>query len=83
MEALSLSLIVAGAVGAFVKDILEDGKISLPKRVNSDLILGFLGSIIVGAFIGFIVDKDPVVAGLAGYVGKSVIEKLVSRESYR
>jgi len=78
-----IPLIIAGAVGAFVKDILEDGKISLPKRVNGDLILGFIGSIIVGGFIGLLVDKDPIIAGLAGYVGKSAIEKLISRESYR
>lgn len=76
-------LIIAGAIGGLVKDILEDGKIALPKKVNGDLVLGFIGSMIIGAFVGFIVDKDPVVAGLSGYVGKAVIEKLISRESYR
>jgi hypothetical protein len=76
-------LIISGAIGAFVKDILEDGKVSLPKRVNGDLVLGFIGSIIVGGFIGFLVDKNPVVSGLAGYVGKSVIENLIHKESYR
>lgn len=77
-----LVLILAGAVGALVKDILEDGRISLPKKVNSDLILGFIGSMIVGAFIGFVVDNNPVTAGLAGYVGKAILEKLVSKNSY-
>jgi hypothetical protein len=76
-------MILSGAIGAFVKDIIEDGKIVLPKRVNGDLILGFIGSIIVGAFIGFLVDKNPVVSGLAGYVGKSMIENLIPKNSYR
>jgi uncharacterized membrane protein YeaQ/YmgE (transglycosylase-associated protein family) len=77
-----ISLIIAGAIGALVKDILQDGKISLPKKVNGDLVLGFIGSIIVGAFIGFLVDKDPVISGLAGYVGKSMIENLIPKNSY-
>ena len=75
-------LIIAGAVGALVKDIIEDGKITLPKRVNGDLVLGFIGSIIIGGFIGFIVDKSPIDAAMGGYIGKSIIENLISKESY-
>lgn len=73
-----LTLIIAGAAGALVKDILQDGYLELPKFQDNKIVLGSLGGLIVGAAIGWLVDKSPTTAFLGGYVGKAVIEKILS-----
>jgi len=73
-----LTLIIAGAAGALVKDILQDGYLELPKFQDNKIVLGSLGGLIVGAAIGWLVDKSPTTAFLGGYVGKTVIEKILS-----
>lgn len=72
-------LFLAGALGALAKDIIEDGKIRLPKKENSDLILGSLGGIIVGSVAGFYVDGSPTTAFLAGFAGTSAITALLAK----
>jgi hypothetical protein len=73
-----LTLIIAGAVGALVKDILQDGYLEMPKFQDSKIVLGSIGGLIVGAAIGWLVDKTATTAFLGGYVGKAVIEKILS-----
>ena len=85
MEQVSLitigSLLFAGAAGAFVKDVLSDGKIKLPTIKNGELILGFLGVIIIGAAVGYLVDHSPITAFCAGFTGFSAVTSLLPKKS--
>jgi len=73
----SLSLIVCGALGAFVKETIDDNTIELPKKIEGKLFLGFVGSIIVGAVLGYVVDNSPITAFFGGYAGLGTIERLL------
>jgi hypothetical protein len=72
-------LIVAlgGAAGALVKLIIADNFLVLPKKIDGKLSLGFLGSLLIGAFVGYMIDGSFVTAAMAGFTGFSVIENLV------
>jgi hypothetical protein len=72
-----IDVILAGAFGSLVKDIVEDGHLVLPKCEGDEVILGFIGGIIVGAFIGFVVNGDLISASMGGYVGSSILKNLV------
>lgn len=72
-----LILFLAGAVGALVADILEDGALTLPKIMDGKLILGSIGGMVVGATAGYLVDGSIITAFLSGYAGKSAIENLL------
>ena len=74
---LDLSLLLAGAAGAIAKDIVVDGRLKLPCVDGGDLLLGFIGGAIVGAFVGFAVDHSVLTAALSGYVGTSAIRNLL------
>jgi len=76
-----LTLFLAGACGALVKEIISDNKIVLPKKIDGELALGFLGSCFVGGVAGYLVDGNPVTAGLAGYAGLSAIENLLLKKN--
>jgi len=76
-----LILFLAGAIGAFVKEVVEDNKIVLPKVVDGEMCLGFIGSLFIGAVAGYLVDGNPVTAGLAGYAGMSVIESFLVKKN--
>jgi len=75
-----LYLFLAGAFGALIKDIVVDGKIELPKKIDAAIALGFIGGVLVGGFIGWVVDGSLITAALAGFTGTSVIENLIKRE---
>jgi len=75
-----ISFFLAGALGALVKDILVDGAIVLPERVDKKLKLGFLGGMIIGAFVGWAVDQSLITAAFAGFSGKQMIEKLLPKK---
>jgi hypothetical protein len=76
METIALFLI-SGALGAITKDIVQDGKLQLPFVSEGSLVLGFIGGMIVGAFIGYVVDHSFITAALGGYVGTSAISHLL------
>lgn len=76
-----LLLFLAGAVGALVKDIVQDNKLTMPKIVNGELVLGFLGALFIGGIAGYLVDGDPVTAALAGYTGMSAIESFIAKKN--
>jgi len=76
-----LMLIIAGGVGALIKEILQDNKIKLPKIIKGELDLGFLGSIMIGAFVGYIIDGSFLTAAMAGFSGFAVIENLVGKKN--
>lgn len=75
-----LSLFGCGAVGALVKDILVDNKIKLPKIVEGELVLGFIGAVVIGGFVGFFVDHSLLTAFFAGYSGFSALEALLPKK---
>lgn len=72
-----LFLFLAGAIGALIKEIWEDDGLILPKIKNGKLQLGFIGSALIGGFVGYIVDGSYITAALAGFVGLSAITKLI------
>lgn len=72
-----ICFLLAGALGALVKDVVQDGKLSLPKFKDGDLILGCVGGMIIGAFVGIAVDSSFLTAALSGYVGTSAIKHLL------
>lgn len=80
---LSTLLVVAagGAVGAFVKDIFEDGAIVMPYCSGGKVYLGFIGGFIIGAFAGIVVDHSFMTAALGGFVGSSILKSLVNSSS--
>jgi hypothetical protein len=73
-------LFLAGAVGALVKDIVVDNKIQLPQVLDSTLVLGFIGSMFVGGFVGWAVDGSYITAALAGFAGLTAIENLLPKK---
>ena len=81
METQIIFLLLAGAFGALIKEILDDNKLKLPKKIDGELALGFLGSLIVGAFAGWAIDGSLLTAAMAGFSGFAVIGKLVSKKN--
>lgn len=77
MDYSLIFLFLAGAFGALAKDIVEDNAIKLPKKVNGDFSLGFIGGMVVGGVTGYLVDGNLTTAFLAGYAGTAVIENLL------
>ena len=75
-----LLLFSAGALGAIVKDLIKDNSLELPKIVDGKLVLGFLGSCFIGGVAGYLIDGNPITAGLAGYAGMSAIENFISKK---
>lgn len=73
-------ILAAGAFGALVKDLVQDGTLTLPKKENGAIALGFIGGMIVGAFVGYVVDGQPLTAALGGYAGSSLLTNLVPPE---
>jgi hypothetical protein len=70
-------LILAGAVGALIKDIVKDNKLVFPKFEDGALTLGCLGGIAIGAAVGYLVDQNPTTAFFAGYAGSQMLESLI------
>lgn len=68
----------AGALGALIKDILQDNKLKLPTLEKGELSLGFLGSLVVGGFVGYMVDGSYITAAISGYTGFSIIKDLMN-----
>ena len=82
MEIEIIIIFVAGALGALTKDIIKDNSLKMPKKINGELSLGFLGGIIIGGIVGYLMDGNPTTAFLAGYSGTAVLENLlVDRKS--
>jgi hypothetical protein len=74
---IELQLILAGAAGSIVHEVVSDGSLKMPFLRDGQFYLGFLGGIVIGSFVGFLVDNNAVTALLAGYVGVSSIKKLL------
>lgn len=70
-------------IGALVKEIVDDNKLVLPKIINGEVFLGFLGSIFIGGIAGYLVDNDPITAGLGGYAGMAMIESFIAKKKLK
>ncbi len=73
----NIILLIAGGLGALAKDCVQDNKIQLPFLKDGYFDLGFIGAMFVGAFVGFVVDHDPLSAALGGYVGISLLDNVL------
>jgi len=81
MEPIEVCIIFcAGALGAFVADVIKDNSIELPKKIDGKMCLGFLGGIIIGGFAGLAIDGSFLTAFMGGYMGKEVILSLVKKK---
>lgn len=69
-----------GAGGALVKDLVVDNCLQLPKISAGKIALGFLGSMIIGAAVGYIVDNSPITAFFAGFAGFATLEALMPKK---
>ena len=78
MELFFLAL--AGGAGALIKDIVKDNKLVLPKFENGTLLLGFIGGLVIGAAIGYLVDQNPTTAFFGGYAGSQMLYSLVPKK---
>jgi hypothetical protein len=75
-----LQFAIIGALGAIISDMLGDGYIELPKVQDKKFYPGFIAGIIVGAVVGYLVDKSPILTFSFGYIGKEAIDFLVKKE---
>ncbi len=75
-----LYFFIVGAAGAFAKDILKDGAITMPYFHKNKLYLGFIGSAILGGMVAMVVDHSYLIAFLSGYVGFSIVENMLPKK---
>lgn len=71
-------LVLAGAIGAFVRICVDSGCLVLPKFIDSKLVLGFIGPVFVGGFIGFIVDGSLLGASMGGFIGADMLDRFTA-----
>jgi murein DD-endopeptidase MepM/ murein hydrolase activator NlpD len=74
-------LICMGGLGALTKEILVDNKLTMPKILNGEVFLGFIGSMIIGAIVGYLVDHSPITAFFSGYAGFSTLGALMAKSA--
>ena len=72
-------IFLAGALGAFIADILNDNCLELPKKIDGTLFLGFCGGMLIGGFAGLAIDGSLTTAFMGGFVGKEIIKKLMTK----
>lgn len=81
MEETLAMLFLAGAIGSLVKDILEDGKLKLPKIQDGDFFLGFIGGMVTGGVAGYLVDGSLTTAFMGGYTGTALAQNLLAKQN--
>jgi len=72
-------LAVAGGLGALVKDVVKDNKLMMPKYENGTIALGFVGGVVIGMAVGYLVDQNPTTAFFGGYAGTQMLESLIQK----
>lgn len=72
-----IGLIIFGGIGALVRMVLNEGGLELPHIEKNKLCLGFIGGILIGATVGYLVDHSPLMAFFAGYTGFSALNHLM------
>jgi hypothetical protein len=74
-------IFLAGVVGALCSDILKDNCLELPKKIDGQFYLGFLGGAIIGGIAGLTIDGSVTTAFMGGFTGKAVIESLLKKQA--
>ncbi|OGY41922.1 MAG: hypothetical protein A2Y67_03830 [Candidatus Buchananbacteria bacterium RBG_13_39_9] len=77
MYQFTIFIFLAGAIGAFVSDILKDNSLELPKIIDGKFCLGFIGAIIIGGIAGMVIDGSISTAFLGGFTGKEILLRLL------
>lgn len=73
----TLRIFASGALGALVRVLFEDNKLTFPRRVDGGFALGFIGSLLIGGFAGCIIDGSSVTAAMGGFVASSILQNIV------
>ncbi len=73
-----------GAAGGLISSLGRHGDVlPLPAVVirngRKGLYLGFFSGVLIGAFVGYLVDRHPVISGAAGYLGIKGLDYLIHR----
>ena len=75
-----ITYFLAGALGSLAKDIVEDGKLTLPKCVNGQLLLGCLAGMTIGGFAGYFIDHSIETAFMSGFTGTSLLAAVAQKK---
>lgn len=78
LNASDLFAFLMGALGALVKDISDDGTLSMPAFNKGKFYIGFFGGVLIGGAAGLLTSGDILTEFLAGFAGLSVIASLVA-----
>jgi len=73
-------LALAGGLGALVKDVVKDNKLIMPCYKDGSILLGFVGGVIIGAAVGYLVDQNAMTAFFSGYAGTQMLHSLMPKE---
>jgi len=65
--------VLAGAIGGFVNAVVSSDAFVLPSYSGRKIFWASLKSVIIGAFVGFVVNTHPVFSALMGYSGTDVL----------
>ena len=76
-----IMLALAGGLGALVKDVVKDNKLIMPSYKDGSILLGFVGGVIIGAAVGYLVDQNPTTAFFSGYAGTQMLHSLMPKEN--
>jgi len=74
------SIFLAGAIGAFVSDILKDNCLELPKKIDGKLFLGFIGGMLIGGAAGLAIDGSVSTAFMGGFTGKEILTRMLQKK---
>jgi len=74
-------LALAGGLGALVKDVVKDNKLVMPSYKDGSILLGFVGGVIIGAAVGYLVDQNAATAFFGGYAGTQMLHSLMPKEN--
>jgi hypothetical protein len=76
-----LFLAFFGLLGGVISDIIGDGYLELPKIQDKKFYVGCLAGMILGAVVGYLVDKTPLTSFTFGYLGKEGLDFLMRKEA--
>ena len=74
------SIFLAGACGAFLSDILNDNSLELPKKIDGQLFLGFIGGMLIGGAAGLAIDGSLATAFMGGFTGKEILTRMLQKK---
>jgi len=68
--------VIAGAIGGFINAVATSDAFVLPHVSERKIVWASLKSVLIGAFVGFVVDTHPVFSALMGYSGTDVLHMI-------